>query len=432
MRVASAPRPAGAGVGRRPRAGRSLAARLGAWALGAGGAAAVAAPLPVLPLDPTQTTVSGLSAGGYMAVQLHVAWSSVFRRGVAAVAAGPWNCAEGSLAHATGRCLRRDGPIPVPALQAQALKASQEGLLDPLSNLQRSQVVLFSGTRDTAVRQAVTDDLRRFYEAFVPQAQIRYLNQVPAEHGMVTDDFGNACGTRGRPYVQDCDFDLAGVLLETLAGPLAPRHPGPPLGRFVEFSQWHYASDSIGLASRGFLYLPPGCEPVAPSGPTDGDASDEARPSPQATPPGGSDAACRLHVVLHGCGQSVEDVGDTYLRHTGYLRWADTNRLALLFPQTSPRALNSCWDWWGYTGPRYATRSGPQLAAIVAMVEGLQGRSPSCRQAWNLEHLWAGRATLGPWGQLLARGSGTPIGWMWQRTGVAEAPTGHHRPARCA
>ena len=431
MHATSAPRLAGHGP-RTPRARRSMAARLAAWALGAGTSAAAAAPLPALSLEPGQTSVSGLSSGGYMAVQLHVAWSSVFRRGVAAVAAGPWNCAEGSLAHATGRCLKRDSPIPVPALQAQALKASQEGLLDPLSNLQRSQVVLFSGTRDTAVRQAVTDDLRRFYEAFVPQAQIRYLNQVPAEHGFVTDDYGKPCGTRGLPYVQDCDVDLAGILLETLAGPLAPRHPGPPLGRFVEFNQWHYASEHIGLASRGYLYLPPGCEPKVPDGPTDGQPGEDAPGGPQAGRAAAGAPICRLHVVLHGCGQSVEDIGDTYLRQTGYTRWADTNRIALLFPQTSRKALNSCWDWWGYTGPRHATRQGPQVAAIVAMVQALGGQTPSCRQAWNLEHLWAGRAVVGPWGRLLASGSGAPIGWMWQRTGVAEAPAGHHRPARCA
>lgn len=417
-------------AGRRSRSGvRSLAGRLAAWVLGVGGsAAAAAAPLPALPVDRSQTTVSGLSSGGYMAVQLHMAWSSVFQRGVAVVAAGPWNCAEGSLAHATGRCLRRDAPIPVSALQAQALRASQEGLLDPLAFLQRSQVVLFSGTRDTAVRQPVTDELQRFYEAFVPQAQIRYLNQLPAEHGWVTDDQGKPCGTRGLPYIQDCDFDLAGILLETLIGPLAPRHDGAPLGRFVEFNQWRYASEHIGLAGRGFLYLPPGCEPLPPQGPGDGDPADES--DRLAARPG--TGACRLHVALHGCGQSVEDIGDAYLRQTGFTRWADTNRIAVLFPQTSPKALNSCWDWWGYTGPAHATKRGPQVAAIVAMVQAVEGRAPACREGWNLQHLWAGRARLGPWGQVVASGSGGTLGWMWQRTGVAEAPAGHFRPARCS
>ena len=37
-----------------------------------------AAPLPALKVDASSVTVSGLSSGGYMATQLHVAWSSVF------------------------------------------------------------------------------------------------------------------------------------------------------------------------------------------------------------------------------------------------------------------------------------------------------------------------------------------------------------------
>jgi poly(3-hydroxybutyrate) depolymerase len=42
------------------------------------------------------TTVSGLSSGGYMAVQLHVAFSS-FIKGAGIFAGGPYHCAQGWL-----------------------------------------------------------------------------------------------------------------------------------------------------------------------------------------------------------------------------------------------------------------------------------------------------------------------------------------------
>ena len=67
------------------------------------GSAWAAVELPALQLDKTQTTVSGLSSGGYMAVQLHVAFSSVFAKGAGVVAGGPFYCAEGSVVNATGR-----------------------------------------------------------------------------------------------------------------------------------------------------------------------------------------------------------------------------------------------------------------------------------------------------------------------------------------
>jgi poly(3-hydroxybutyrate) depolymerase len=51
-----------------------------------------APPLPTLKIDTSQTTVSGLSSGGFMANQLGYAYSSTFR-GVAVFAAGPYMCA---------------------------------------------------------------------------------------------------------------------------------------------------------------------------------------------------------------------------------------------------------------------------------------------------------------------------------------------------
>jgi hypothetical protein len=33
-----------------------------------------------------------------------------------------------------------------------------------------------------------------------------------------------------------------------------------------------------------------------------------------------------------------------------------------------------CWDWWGYTGPLYHTRSGPQIRAVKAMLDRLRER----------------------------------------------------------
>jgi poly(3-hydroxybutyrate) depolymerase len=60
-----------------------------------------------------------------------------------------------------------------------------------------------------------------------------------------------------------------------------------------------------------------------------------------------------VHVVFHGCGQAAAnwDVGDAVYGHAGYNRWADQNKIIVLYPQTTPSAVNfdGCWDWWGYT-----------------------------------------------------------------------------------
>ena len=81
--------------------------------------AAHAAPLPALNIDRASVTVSGLSSGGYMATQLQVAWSSVFK-GAGVIAAGPYYCAQGLATLAMTRCLTRDSAPPVAALVATA------------------------------------------------------------------------------------------------------------------------------------------------------------------------------------------------------------------------------------------------------------------------------------------------------------------------
>ena len=91
-------------------------------------------------------------------------------------------------------------------------------------------------------------------------------------------------------------------------------------------------------------------------------------------------AACRLHVVFHGCRQGASFVGDRFVRQAGYLEWATSNQIVVLFPQIEPAMQplnpNGCWDWWGYEDSRYALREGPQMLAVRAMIADLRGETP--------------------------------------------------------
>ncbi|NRF71879.1 fibronectin type III domain-containing protein [Aquincola sp. S2] len=306
------------------------------------------APLPQLVIDTSKTTVSGLSSGGYMAVQLHVAYSATFKHGAAAIAGGPFYCAEGSVTHATGRCMAHNTSIPVSTLVNTTNSWAGSGWLDPVSNLQNSKVYLFSGALDSKVTPPVMDDLKTYYQSFVPAANIVYRKDVAAEHAMVTDDYGNGCSTLGAPYISDCNFDLAGTLLQHLYGALNPRNNGTLGGSFVEYEQTPYVSGH-GMATTGWVYVPQACA---------------------------AGQSCRLHVVLHGCKQNTADVGQQYVRNTGYNRWADSNNIVMLYPQTSLAATNSCWDWWGYDSANYAKKSGPQMVAVKAMVDRVSSGTP--------------------------------------------------------
>jgi poly(3-hydroxybutyrate) depolymerase len=307
-------------------------------------AATAAVPLPALGANPAEVSVSGLSAGGFMAVQLHVAYSATFKRGAGVVAGGPFYCAEGSVVNATGRCMTHSTSIPVSTLVSTTNSWAASGAVDPVSNMSGSKVYLFSGTSDNTVKQAVMDDLKTYYQSFVPAANTVYKNNIGAGHAMVTDDYGSACSTTAAPYINNCGFDLAGEILTQLYGPLNPRNNGTLGGTFTEFNQSEFVTGH-GMATTGWIYVPQAC----------------------------TTTSCRVHLVLHGCKQNYTDVSDQYVRKTGYNRWADTNNIVLIYPQTSTAATNSCWDWWGYDSANYAKKSGPQMAAMKAMIDRVTG-----------------------------------------------------------
>ncbi|MBW8828174.1 MAG: fibronectin type III domain-containing protein [Burkholderiales bacterium] len=323
-----------------------------AWAAAAWAALAVAAqasPLPVLVIDKSQTSVSGLSSGGFMAVQLHVAYSATFKKGAGVVAGGPFYCAEGSIVNATGRCMKHGSSIPVPSLVNTTQNWAASGDIDPVANLNASKVYMFSGSLDSVVTQPVMNDLLTYYQSFVPTDNIVYRKDVAAEHSMVTDDYGSTCSTKAPPYINDCNFDVAGAILSHLYGTLNARNNGTLSGSFTEYDQTTFISGH-GMATTGWVYVPQACV---------------------------VGATCRLHVVLHGCKQNTADVGQQYVRDTGYNRWGDTNNIVMLYPQTSQAATNSCWDWWGYDNANYSKKSGPQMAAVKAMVDRVSSGTPA-------------------------------------------------------
>jgi poly(3-hydroxybutyrate) depolymerase len=309
--------------------------------------AAMAAPLPQVNIDRSQTTVSGISSGGYMAVQLHVAYSATFGKGAGIISGGPFNCAEASVLNAIGRCLGR-APIPVDALASVTSDWAKVGAIDPVIHLANSRVYLFSGAKDSVVPQSTSADLQAYYQKFLPAANIVYRKDIEVEHAMVTDDYGAACLTKATPFINNCKFDLAGAILQHLYGALSPRSASARDASLIEFDQTPFVSGH-GMAAAGWVYVPTACV---------------------------AGAVCRVHVALHGCKQNAADVGQEFVRNAGYNRWAEANNLVVLYPQTSQKATNSCWDWWGYDDAGHAKKSAPQMMAIVAMLEHLS-RGPA-------------------------------------------------------
>jgi predicted esterase len=298
----------------------------------------VAAPLNI---DRDRVTVSGLSAGGQMAHQLHIAYSDVFS-GAGLIAGGPFGCADGSLATAMARCIgKTDGPLPIAELVARIRAAASEGNVADTGNLADDRIWLFHGALDTIVAAEVSAAAGAIYAEFVPAGQIVSVSEVPAGHNFPTRGQGHACAASQPPFVGDCDYDTAGELLQYLYPDLkVPASETLPELQQVDLP----GAAAAGLDNTAYLFVPTQCA--------------------------AGEQACPLHLVLHGCAQSTGSVGMDFVEQSGYLPWAEANGIVLAFPQVVASAVNplGCWDWWGYTGPDYLWRDGPQMKVLADWV----------------------------------------------------------------
>jgi len=316
-------------------------------------AAGAEAKLPALGANAAKVSVSGLSSGAFMAVQYDVAFSAS-TIGAGIVAGGPYNCAY---VNAGGILTCMQG-LPIGALSLTAADGfAALGQIDPVGNIAKQKIYLFSGTKDTVVKQSAMNAVRDFYVAAkVPSKNLQYVNTMPAGHAFLSTTPENPCAVSQAPFVNTCQtsgkaYDQPAAILTKIYGPLKPK-AAKLSSQPIAFDQSEFASALTSMAPTGYAYIPAACKKGAPS--------------------------CAVHVVFHGCQQSAATVGDAVYAKTGYNAWADTNRIILLYPQvnasqTLPANPMGCWDWWGYSGLNFQTQSGPQLSAIKAMVARVTG-----------------------------------------------------------
>ncbi|HEY5716936.1 MAG TPA: hypothetical protein VIS52_00460 [Motiliproteus sp.] len=346
--------------------------------------ATTAAPLlPASGAQADQSSVSGISSGGFMATQFHVAYSARLV-GAGIVAGGPYFCAGSDtpanalssqpyLSTATTTCMNpcrwafwpfiewcEQAMLPDgKELAARAQQFAEEGKIDPLEQLSRDRLYLFSGGEDDTVVRAVVDQALAFYRAVgIADTAILFDQVASAQHAFIATSASNRCDYHGSPYINRCgDYDQARTLLQRLYGALEPNNPDPR-GELLTFDQREFVAtadfERSGLADQGYLYRPQSC----------------------------SSEPCRVHVALHGCQQSAEEFATNkvyFHQLAGYNEVADNNRIIVLYPQIrarsamqqSPYNPRGCWDFWGYSGSDFYTKTGVQMQAIAQMIDRL-------------------------------------------------------------
>lgn len=359
-----------------------------------------AADLPELNIDLKQTTVSGISSGAFMAVQMGVAHSAAVK-GVAATAGGPYFCAlqdalgGAGVSRAIRRCMQGDpdyGVTPITAdtlaqMQAAARAWSARGLIDPVQGLAAQSVWLFHGYNDGIVKKPANDALRDWYDGFTPASQVFYKDDLNAGHAQIsaacadaTIGSCNPCAQTGGKFINACAdkpaagglYDAAGAALQLFYGPLQRTATAQLGSRLDPFEQKLFTKDRQGepvmpirlaMGDTGYVYVPQACK---------------------------AGESCRLHIAFHGCMQDAGSIGTQFATGAGFNEWADKNRIVVLYPQArstvgapmAPVNPMGCWDWWGYndflydsSAGRYAQKGGAQIAAVWRMAEKLAARA---------------------------------------------------------
>lgn len=313
---------------------------------GCGGPSDQPSPAPAAGFDPalkSRITVSGLSSGGFMAIQSHVAFAEKIG-GAGVVAAGPYHCAQGDAQIALSRCMAGQ-ELAVEPLVAFTREAAAAGDVAPVTELESARVWVFHSPADSLVAPDTGGALHDYYRAFVPDDQVAFIDDVETAHGWPTLDSGTACLEMGGDFIYDCDYDTAGAILQQLYGDLEPRAAGAEPGHLVEADFSQYFGSGSHVADSGYLYVPDACRE--------------------------NTANCGLHIAFHGCVQGAEFIGDRFASRSGFNEWAESNGLIIVYPQVEKSMFNptGCWDWWGYTDEAYDLRSGKQVAGIGAIID---------------------------------------------------------------
>lgn len=326
-------------------------------------AAHAAVPLPKYDVDTSQATISGLSAGAFMANQMGYAYSSYFK-GVGMFAGGPYMCA-GHNNYTACMYNATIGSSQLATMQND-INSWSGSQIDAKANVAAQKIFMFVGTSDYTVGpNPMAAAQTQYTNNGVSAANLQFVSRANTAHVFPTDFDGsgdNACNTSASPYISNCGYDGVKAMFTQFYGTLNPRNDSPPAGNYIEFDQTAFTTNA-GMAPTGWVYVPASCA-------------------------GG--AQCKVHVALHGCQQNYATIGDKFLKNTGYTRWADTNNIILLFPQaqvdnTSHQTAdsgslpnpNGCFDWIGWYGGNFAEKAGVQMAAIKAMVDQLSSGSGS-------------------------------------------------------
>lgn len=290
--------------------------------------------IPTLSFSAAKVSVSGISSGAFMALQLMVLSSTEIETAVV-LAGGPPQCARVYGVQTIQVCMKSPEKIDVEALVKSGL---QHNLT---ANNIKKKIVLYHGTQDGVVKPVSATKTQEFLLSLFPNwlVDVRWLNN--GVHAWPTENYGLPCGTEESPWMNQCQQGFASMIMEEIL--MSPQQPQEKVEQGgLQKKSWNPPWGSH-MSSDYWLYSSKACE----------------------------QQSCDLHVALHGCGMGEDQIADTFVQNSGLNSWAQANNVKILYPQIKTSLVNpyGCWDWFGYTGFNYDQDEGPQIRALVELIQ---------------------------------------------------------------
>ena len=171
--------------------------------------------------------------------------------GAGIIAGGPYGCAEGQLATALNRCMQTHiGPPDAVHLLQRAEELARQGAIDPIAGLRGIASTSSPAAKMRTVTPAVVDQRSSSTaRRACPRRTSNMSTMSPAGHAFITGAMARPAPATASPYINDCDYDQAGALLNHIYGGLNPpaAEPGGAMhrvrpGRFLRRSHARTAS----------------------------------------------------------------------------------------------------------------------------------------------------------------------------------------------
>ena len=201
--------------------------------------------------------------------------------------------------------------IDTPGIKNQIKSYEKAGKIDASSNLSGHKVFIFSGKSDSTVCNKVAQAGEQLYKDLGADVKVKY--DFPAAHTMPTVNYGNICTLAMKPFIGKCSYNGAFEALNSLFdGKLTQGS-----GKYIKSNLYSVSQKTSGtsMGPKAYVYAPTACKE--------------------------KDANCPLHVVFHGCQQTINDIQMQYVENTGYNEVAEDNNLIILYPQVVSSMLTN-------------------------------------------------------------------------------------------